>query len=240
MIPKQLAHIWIGPLEMPAQWMETWHTINSDWTYQIYDNDYLNRHDFELQPLINEYMKRGEYSGVADLMRYEILFRHGGFIAPADSVCYRNVSELFTKRQAYTVYENEFLRGKLVAPVLACEPQNKFVGQLITHLRTLSPERLLEPWKSTGNLMVAKMIHHLKPDIKIFPSFYFNPTHYEGYSYIGDGPVYANQMFGSTTGAYSKRKGFFYKRRKKKMRKYRQSRLKAAYEVVTPLKLTSL
>lgn len=241
MIPKELAHIWIGPLPQPTEWMQTWQKQNPDWNYRVFGNQYLSNRQFRLQSLIDEYLARGEYSGVADLMRYEILYDHGGFIAPADAICYRHISELFTKSTAYTVYENEFLRGALVAPVLACEPQNPFVGQIIDRLAKLRPVTLLEPWKSTGNLLVAKLIHDLKPEIEIFPSHFFNPTHYEGWVYNGDGPVYAKQMFGSTTGAYKKPSGpvskFLYRRKKKRLRAYRKEALKAAYELAGSFKL---
>lgn len=240
MIPKQLAHIWIGPLEAPKTWMQTWQRKNPDWEYCIYDNQYLNSNTFKLQRLIDEYLLRGEYSGVADLMRYEILFENGGFIAPADAICYRGISELFTRQTAYTVYENEFLRGALVAPVLGCEPQNPFVGQIINELTKLRPEALLEPWKSTGNLLVARLIHDLNPEIVIFPSHYFNPFHYEGWIYNGEGPIYAKQMFGSTTGAYQKSKSWSYRREKRKKRKYRQEALKFAYASAAPFKLAKI
>lgn len=226
-IPKTLSHIWIGPYEPPVYWMESWQNFNPDWNYGIFDNAYLQSRRFRCQSLIDEYMKRAAYSGVADLMRYEILFEKGGFIASADSLCLRSVNDLFTAPVAYTVYENEFLRGKLVSPVLACEPQNQFVGEIIKVLEQKRPEDLLEPWKSTGNLLVSKLIENLKPNIKIFPSHYFNPTHYDGLTYDGDGPVYAKQLFGSTTGKYvlAKKPGYF---KARKIRKYAKNALRIA------------
>lgn len=230
MIPKQLSHIWIGPLEPPKTWMNTWQRQNPDWQYKVYDNDYLSSKKFKLQGLIDEYLKRGDYAGVSDLMRYEILFENGGFIAPADAICLQNIDSLFTDCKAYTVYENEFVRGKLVSPILASEPNNQFIGQLIDELAVINPKKLLEPWKSTGNLFVALMIEKYRPIIEIFPSHYFNPQHYVGLIYAGNHTVYAKEIFGSTNESYTEHKDFWYRRSKRKKFKYRKKALKYAYQ----------
>lgn len=202
-IPKRLGHIWIGPKEAPKEWMKTWQEKHPHWDYTLYDNDYLKRTNFRNQHLIDAYMKTGEYAGVADLMRYEILYKYGGQIAAADSECLRCTDELW-KGEVFTVYENEFVRGKLVSPIIACQPGNAFVGQLIETLHKLKPEDLDIPWVSVGNLFVARMIAIHKPNIVVFPSHYFIPWHYEGIHYTGKGDVFAKQHFGSTRRIYGK------------------------------------
>lgn len=205
-IPKKLGHIWIGPLSPPDTWMQTWKDKHPDWEYTLYNNDYLNSFSFKTKKLIDEYCRRGQYSGAADLMRLEILYESGGFIAPADSICYHNMNELFTKERAYTVYENEFIRGKLVSPIQASNPKNEFIGILIDEILKLQPHDLDEPWITTGNLFVSKMIEKHSPDIIIFPSHYLIPVHYTGIVYEGNEKVYAKQMFGSTHHSYQNRK----------------------------------
>lgn len=203
-IPKTLGHIWVGNRPCPTKWMDTWKDAHPEWAYKLYGNSFLRSYDFETRRQINEYMKRGQYAGVSDLMRLEILYAFGGFLPEADSICRKNTDALFPEPRAYTVYENELVRGKLVSPIMACEPRNNFVRALIDELRTVSPSQLDEPWISTGNLFVAKMIERLNPDITIFPSHYFIPIHYTGIIYNGCGEVYAKQMFGTTRNAYSK------------------------------------
>lgn len=208
-IPKKMAHIWIGPLNPPVEWMNTWKEKHADWEYTLYDNNFLKSFSFKNKKLIEKYYELGLYAGAADLMRYEILYEFGGCIAEADSICYENIEELFDKECAYTVYENEFVRGKLVSPILACEPKNEFVGQLINELNSLSLDELDDPWISTGNLFVAKMIEKYNPNITIFPSHYFIPVHYVGLVYEGNDKVYAKQLFGSTNYSYTKPKTNF-------------------------------
>lgn len=228
-IPQNLGHIWIGPLKPPVYWMQSWVNMHPGWSYELFGNDYLKGREWRCQAHIEEYMKRGEYAGVANIMRYEILLEQGGFIAPADAVCIQNMSCLFTRPTAYTVYENEFLRGKLVAPVLACEPRNPFVASIIEAIKEKRPEHLLEPWKSTGNMLVARLIETLQPKITVFPSYYMNPEHYEGLIYDGPGPLYAKQMFGSTLGRYGKLGPLHYFANRQK-RKYRKEALTRAYQ----------
>lgn len=228
-IPKKLGHIWIGPVTPPLEWMNTWKEKHQDWEYTLYDNDFLNSYNFKTQHLINEYLRRRLYCGVADLMRYEILYNNGGLLAEADSICYHNTEELFTKPCSYTVYENEMVRGKLVSPILACEPKNEFVGILIEELSQLKTNDLDEPWRITGNLFVAKMIEKHKPNIHIFPSHYFIPIHFEGIVYGGNDKIYAKQLFGSTHNSSYKEKRLPFiarkidKLKKKKTRKENKS-----------------
>lgn len=193
-------------MNAPSEWMQTWSDHHQEWEYRVFDNEYLEATEFRTQAQIDEYLKRGQYAGAADLMRYEILYEHGGFIPGADSICLANTDELFTQGEAFTIYENEFLRGKLVSPVLACKPQNEFVKKLIDVLTATDPERLMEPWQSTGNLFVAEMIEKHQPAITVFPSYTMIPVHFDGRAYSGDGKVYAKQMFGTTRESYRRKK----------------------------------
>ncbi|WP_162497365.1 glycosyltransferase family 32 protein [Roseovarius dicentrarchi] len=201
-IPKNLGHIWIGPYRPPVDWMQTWQDYHPDWSYTLYDNSFAATYPFRNKSLITEYLKRSQFAGAADLMRYEILYDFGGFLPEADSVCLANTDHLFEHDCAYTVYENEKARPGMVSPILACPPGNKFVGQLIDELSTLRPRELGQPWKTTGNRFVASMIQKYDPQITIFPSHYFIPEHFSGEKYTGPDQVFAKQLFGSTTDAY--------------------------------------
>lgn len=202
-IPKRLGHIWIGPKQAPVEWMESWTANHRDWDYTLYDNRWLREAELETRPQIDEYMKRGWYAGAADLMRYEILYRHGGYMAGADSISLHPIDELFADEGTlYTVYENEFMRGELVAPIVASAPGHPFLRLIIDRLKARDPKTLDHPWRETGNLFVAELIEEHRPDIVIWPSHVLIPEHYTGRTYKGDGKVYARQMFGETVGAY--------------------------------------
>jgi len=206
-IPYKLQHIWIGPLPAPLSWMNTWQTLHPNWEYSIFDNMALQTTNFYNQHLIDEYLKRKKYSGAADLIRYELLYKNGGFIPEADSVCLNNTEELFTssKDYCYTVYENEIVRPNYVSPIYACNPNNNFLKIIIETLHSLSPKELnSKPFISTGNFFLKNMIEKYDPKIKIFPSHYFIPHHFKNKNkrYNGPDKIYADQKWGSTRHTY--------------------------------------
>ena len=40
-IPKIMGHIWVGHLQAPQTWMQTWRDFHPDWEYRLYDNEFL-------------------------------------------------------------------------------------------------------------------------------------------------------------------------------------------------------
>lgn len=236
MIPKKMGHIWIGPYLPPSEWMQTWTDAHPNWHYQVYDNEYLANRKWQLQDHINEYMRRGFYSGVADMMRYEIIYENGGFIAPADAVCRKPVDDLFTEDKAYTAFENELVRGQLMMPFLAAPPQYELLLDAIEEIKKIPAAHLNEAYLSTGNLLVAKLVNR-KPDLAVvLPSHTFVPRHLTGLQYEGDGDVYADQLFGSTFGLYAtttgSRWGDFKERfARKKRKKYARRALRDARKI---------
>lgn len=160
--------------------MQSWIDKHPDWEYTLYDNEYLRTGTFRTRPQIEEYMARGSYAGAADLLRYEILFERGGYIAEADSICLEPIDELVSDGGSiYTVYENEFVRGKFISPITAAVPGHPFLKEIINRLAAVPPEKLYLPWRETGNLFVAELIEELNPEITIWPSYTLIPIHFE-------------------------------------------------------------
>jgi mannosyltransferase OCH1-like enzyme len=205
-IPKNLWHIWIGPKPAPKKWMDTWPETHADWNYKIVDNNFLNKEKFYNRIQIDSYIKREMYAGAADLIRYEILYKYGGFIPPADAICLNVTDELWVEDYdiCYTVYENEILRPGYVSPIYASNSNNTFLKIIIEELHKLKPTDCISPWRTTGNAFLAKMIEHYQPKIKIFPSHFFIPKHVSTahIRYSGKDKIYADQMWGTTTNSY--------------------------------------
>lgn len=204
---KNMIHIWVGPRPPPSKWMNTWKDKHPDWNYWVFTDTILHErlHTFKNKHLIEEYYSRGKFNGVADLVRYELLYEVGGFIPPADSVCLHNTDELFNspKDYCYSVYESEKLRPGFLSPIMASNPKNEFVKTLIDELYELRTKDLSnEVWKSTGNEWLSRMVPKHKPKITIWPSYTLIPKHYEKRStrYAGPGKIYADQFWGSTQG----------------------------------------
>ena len=143
-------------------------------------------------------------------MRYEILLETGGFLPEADSICINPVDELLTEAKAYTVFEFPDGKPGMVSPFLASNPGNPVIEAVVNELSKLLPENLKRPWLSTGNAFLRRFRRHnrlLHPDMVVFPSHYFIPTHYRGTSYCGPDKIYADQKWGTTRRAYPFNRG---------------------------------
>jgi hypothetical protein len=60
-----------------------------------------------------------------------------------------------------------------------------------------------EPWQHVGNKLM-QTVHESRewPDVRVWPSWMFNPDHYSGVTYTGPEKPYARQHWGSTKGKY--------------------------------------
>ena len=209
-----MTHIWVGPKLAPVKWMNTWSEKHPDWEYTVFTDDMLKEQmdSFKNRHLIQEYYNRKKFNGVADLIRYELLYREGGFLPPADAICLHNTDELFTSPEdyCYSVYESETIKPGFISPIMACNPNNEFVKLLIDTLHKLKPSDLKDQvWKSTGNEWLCHMLKQHSPKITIWPSHTLIPEHYSAKSkrYAGPDKVYADQLWGSTGGGKSYAEG---------------------------------
>ena len=189
MIPKILHHIWIGPHPAPVHWMNTWKENHPTWEYKLWDNHSLGTFNFKNAELIHDFLKLKKYSGVANLMRYEILYRYGGFIPEADSICLNPVDDLLEEGiEGITVYENEKIYGdkKVVSPILASIPKYDFLGFLIEKFykerkiikkANQRERKILTSAYISGNQALPYLIEQFEPNLLILPSNCFIGNH---------------------------------------------------------------
>lgn len=212
-IEKIIHQVWIGGLEMPTKWMKTWKEKNPDWDYQIWDNKRVFERKWKNEKQIDFYKRKKIWRGVADIIRYEILYEFGGIMPGADSICLRNIDKLFDNN--YELFgviidfgrfndpPDETLKEKgfaTVAPLYGCSKGNDFARKLIEGIS--EKKKLKDPHISVGNRYMRSMILEYKPKIKLFPSYYFVPQFKDGTRYKGNGIIYAEQKWGSTLKCY--------------------------------------
>jgi len=206
-IPKQIGHIWIGDLKPPLEWMQSWRDKHPDWTYTLYDNEYLTARKWRLQQLLVEFFKRRMFAGVSDIMRYELLYERGGFLPEADSICLRPTDELFGVPTIYSVHENEIHKPGSMSPFLASIPQHptlELVMQAILDKYDPSAAHFKPPWRSVGNIFLRRLHGRTNFEVHLFPSSYFIPNFKRPTGDTINGPVYADQLWGSTKSIYEK------------------------------------
>lgn len=209
-VVKNMTHIWVGHKKPPVKWMDTWKEKHPDWNYRVLTDEEYKDTDWVLQKHMDVYYKRNHYCGVADMIRYEILLREGGFLPPADSICLHPIDELLTEpsRFCYTVYENETIRPEFISPIQASNPDNKLIKTIIAAIKEKDPVSMgkRHAFRETGNEFLANLIRGKDLNeigLKIWPSHYLIPEHFDaGYRYKGPDTVYAEQMWGSTKNLY--------------------------------------
>jgi inositol phosphorylceramide mannosyltransferase catalytic subunit len=215
LIPKNLHAIWIGPKERPDRWIDTWRDQHPDWQFRLWGNEEYRTIDWVSRKQMDRFEAEGHWAGIADLMRYEILFRYGGFYVDADMACIRPLDEWLLHNHMVAVRESELHRAQLIA--------NSFIGSVAGHpalydilqatSRMNSPVRRwswkhfrkinILPWKSVGPRFFTKMICPYCPElVTVLPSILFLPQHFLDLTERSCDFIYARHFWGSTRGGY--------------------------------------
>lgn len=160
--------------------METWKANHPDWSYMLWTEEEIselglyNESKFESHPML---------SGKADIARYEILFKFGGFFIDADSISIKPLDDLLDNNFV-TVYESEKNRKKLVANgYFGCKPKSRVMFDMINEIRKLDVNRMMHrhAWETTGPLPFTTVLK--KHSVKILDSETFIPVHFEDKNY---------------------------------------------------------
>jgi len=205
-IPQFIHIVWVGEMsQCPFDCIDTWRSHNPTALVILWSNKEL----FNL-PWCNRdnMMKLWDlrcYNGVADMMRYEILFALGGFAVDADSICLKTLPPYLFHQHSFTCYESEEVKpGLLSSGYLASVPNTRLLKNIITSIRNDPNVCSMPAWISVGPCRLTSVFARTpKSRLKIFPSHFFIPTHYSGIR--NNGPldeIFADQLWGTTKGLY--------------------------------------
>lgn len=204
-IPMTINVVWIGDeSKRPDLLIDTWRRCHPDWIIKVWGNSELYGDRWLLWALMEPLIQALQWHGVADLMRYEILWRNGGITVDADSLCLRALDSHVLQQGCFAAYENEIQRPGLIANGTMGAVQNHpFIEQVIS---LAAGQKAWDPtipiWQMYGPGLLTRAVRRFKPaDLKIFPSFYFTPEHFTGEKFKGDPSlVFARQFWGTTRG----------------------------------------
>lgn len=223
-IPKVLHAIWVGDeSKCPHKWLATWRDKHPSWEFKLWGNAELAATDWTLRRQIEWLAARKMWHGVSDLMRYEILFHHGGVYVDADSECVEPIDELLAQcpasllspTVAFAAYENEIVAPGLIAngtigamaghPVFA--ELMREIGQRRNPLRS-GPKRMFglwrrreQIWRATGPQAFTNAVRKVR-QIYVLPSVSFYPVHHSGVVSPTRGKSYARQYWATTKNLY--------------------------------------
>jgi mannosyltransferase OCH1-like enzyme len=204
MIPKTLHVIWVGDeSRRPDSHIQTWVDKNPSWKVCVWGNEDLATYGWINAHHMREMATR-ELNGVADMMRWEILYHEGGFLVDADSTCVRALDDHLLEHEAFACWENEIARpGLIAAGYVAAHAENPFIGQIIKDIQAEKTVIDDMAWRTVGPLRLTEAHRKYQySGLSVLPSHYFIPEHFAGTKYTGTGPVYALQHWASTRRSY--------------------------------------
>jgi len=205
MIPKLIHFIWVGnEAKRPDNCIDSWRRLNPGWEFMVWGNAELNELSWHNRAHMTAMYDR-ELNGVADMMRWEILYANGGIVVDADSIALRPLDEHLLDCEAFACWENEIVRpGLIAAGYFGSVAGNPFVKQIITDIAEEPSVVYDMAWKTVGPLRLTESYRKYGySKLRVYPSHYFIPQHFSGgAAYDGSDPVYAHQLWGSTRSAY--------------------------------------
>jgi mannosyltransferase OCH1-like enzyme len=215
-IPRRLHLIWIGDDNpQPHACVRSWRDKHPDWDVKLWGARDLFQKAWINQKHIDTFLKTRKWPAVADLMRYEILYEHGGVYVDADSKCLRRLDDWLLESEMFACWTNEFEGKRLIANgFMGTAPKNPFLMSIIEKAKrkrdvnrrwSWSKMRWIPmgAWRSVGPYHLTECVYREKYDrITILPSHMFLPRHYNGRVYEGGGIVYADHFWGTTTKSY--------------------------------------
>lgn len=224
LIPKIIHQLWIGPKPPPTKLMDTWKNKHEPdgFEYIRWTEAEMRKRGFVSQ--LNEQVNSiREINGKADILRWELLYKYGGFFVDADAYCIEPVTDLIKWYKAFVGYENEKVRGAgwggdtykdvlghkfplLATGTMAFPPKHELPRLAIEWIKTHGDliKSPIKAWRTVGPGLLTRLYWQKKwEDITILPSFLFLPMHYTGLMYKGHDKIFANQEWGSTKKSYN-------------------------------------
>jgi mannosyltransferase OCH1-like enzyme len=184
-IPNLLHQVWVGP-PMPdhlARYTVAWAQLHSDWQIHLWDehnlpplhNQWLYDHADEFVADLTPRHNRVGYAGQlrSDIVRYEILYSHGGVYIDVDCEPRRRLDPLlddlcFLGWEETNVWANNAVMGSV--------PGHPFLAALIEHLPAhVIAHRGHRPNVLSGPRFVTAMLAQAGNGVTVHPRSYFYP-----------------------------------------------------------------
>mgnify|MGYP001824656454 CR=1 FL=1 len=175
--PLLIHQIWLGP-DAPDKEMATWAKVNPGRIYKRWgvDECYNICREYGVGDVFGQYFQPKHYPGAADIARYCILHKFGGFYADADSVAQRPL-EL---RYPFFVQESEkYKSGILCNGFIQTHAGDPYMLDMIRRIATLNHP---VPWYNIHQALGPSLLTSLK-DVyprQHLPSGLFLPDHFMG------------------------------------------------------------
>jgi hypothetical protein len=132
-IPRILHFIWIGPDPLPADqrpWIESWKRHHPDWEHRIWTEE--NLPEDPIRPEIAELLRAPVER--ADILRLEILYRHGGVYVDTDVECLRPIDDVLAGEDLVVVCLKP---GRVTNTFIAAAPGHPLLERALRELEPM-------------------------------------------------------------------------------------------------------
>jgi inositol phosphorylceramide mannosyltransferase catalytic subunit len=202
MIPKKLHFIWIGDeSKKPVRCIDTWMKKNPDYEVKVWGNNQLQTVNWKNHRQLHDMLDKKDYAGASDVMRYEILYEHGGIYIDADTFCVKPLEDWLLNCESFASWEQELVRNNLIAnTIIGGVPGAQTWKLCIDAVATKDCTEQKLAWMITGPMLVTDVFFKAQANLTVYPSHFFMPEHHTGYKSKVTGHHFASHLWGSGTG----------------------------------------
>jgi mannosyltransferase OCH1-like enzyme len=169
-IPRVIHRIWLGSEPMPSQYVrfgESWSEQHPGWDVRLWTDSDLPALDDSKS--LERCRNFGEAS---DVLRYEILNRHGGVYVDTDVECLRSLEPLVENASAFAAYARPGLIG---SAVVGAVPGHPAIAETLSMVRERAGSG--SQVEATGPVALTSVLRNA-PDVEIFGRETFYPLDY--------------------------------------------------------------
>ena len=195
---QEINIIWIGDeSKQPLQCIDSWRKHHD---VKVWGNQELTNLEW---PLEDQMKQIKEINGLADMMRWQLLYQHGGVFVDADSYCVKRLPGWIWDGGEYACWESELKRPDLIAcGFLAFPAKSPLIAAIINRIKRDGVNHGMA-WETVGTKIISKTWREMNyKNLVILPSQMFIPRHFSEEEVYQGSAVHAIQHWGATFNFY--------------------------------------
>lgn len=185
-IPKIFHQIWINKKNpnLPqkyAEYRDTWLANHPTWEYKLWNLDNL-----DFKPSRPDLIKQApNYAQISDILRYEILLKHGGIYIDTDFENFKNIEKIIDGVDNFSCSEDGF---NITNAIIGASPGSAYMQRCLDALPKKVGLKNTAEETGPGFLTHVLLEKGLGNDFVLFPRVWFYPygwneTHLENMSF---------------------------------------------------------